>query len=100
MRQIQLDGWERLTNPSFKNASLRPGTDTELCTLQYVFMATVLDKILLSPHRLRIVRRFKEHPWDLWDHHEAHQTSSSLSQRIAIFLSWKLATMKISEAKS
>ena len=63
-------------------------------------MATVLDKVLLSLHGLRIVRRFKDHPRNLWEHHEAHQTSSSLSQRIAIFLSGKLATMKILKAKS
>ena len=83
MRQIQLDGWEQLTDVSFS-----------------VFMSTVLDRVLLSPHGLRLVRRFIEHPQDLWEHHEAHQTSSSPSQRSAIFLSGKLTTMKISEAKS
>ena len=63
-------------------------------------MSTVLDRVLLSPHGLRLVRRFKEHPRDLWEHHEAHQTISSSSQRIAIFLSGKLATMKMSESES
>ena len=61
-------------------------------------MSTVLDRVLLSPHCLRLVRTFKEHPRDLWEEHEAYQTSSNSSQRIAIVLSGKPATLKISES--
>ena len=45
VRQIQLDGWERLIDPDSLNSTLRSGIDTELCALQSVFMSTVLDKL-------------------------------------------------------
>ena len=63
-------------------------------------MSTVLDRVLLSPYGLRLVRKFKEHPRNLWEEHKIHQTSSSSSQRITIILSGKLFNMKISDAKS
>ena len=95
-----MDIWEQLIDVRFLNISLRPGTDTELCTLQSVFISTVLDRVLLSPYGLQLVWKYKEHLRNLWEEHKIHQTSSGSSQRIAIILSEKLSNIKISDPKS
>ena len=41
-RQITLDMWERLVDPTFDSKTLRKGADKDLYTLQCVFMSTVL----------------------------------------------------------
>ena len=79
--------WERLIDANFDSKALRPGADTDLYTLQTVFMSTVLEKVLLNAHGLKLVQLFEDDPRALWAKHEAHQTSSSSSQRIAIVLS-------------
>ena len=45
-RQITLDMWERLIDPTFDSKTLCPGANKELYTLQYVFMSTVLERYL------------------------------------------------------
>ena len=99
-RQITLDMWERLIGPTFDIKTLCPGADKELCTVQCVFMSTVLKKVLLNTHGLKLVRLFEDGPSTIWRKHEKHQTSSSSSQRIAIVLSNRISNMTIATSKS
>ena len=98
--QITLDIWERLIDPTFDIKTLRRGADKELYTLQCVFMSTVLEKVLLNTHGLKLMRLFKDDPNTIWRKHEEHQTSSSSSQRIAIMLSNRISNMTIATSKS
>ena len=98
--QIKLDMWEQLIDANFDRKALRVGADTELYTLQAVFMSTILEKVLLNTHGLKLVRLFDDDLKALWTKHEAHQTSSSSSQRIAIVLSNRTSNMTIATSKS
>ena len=63
-------------------------------------MSTVLEKVLVNIHGLKLVRSFEDDPKSLWRKHKEHQRSSSSSQRIAIVLSNRLSNMTIATAKS
>ena len=99
-RQITLDMWERLVDPTFDSKTLRKGADKDLYTLQCVFMYTVLEKVLMNRQGLKLVRLFEDDPSTIWRKHEKHQTSSSSSQRIAITLSNRISNMTIATSKS
>ena len=100
VQQIKLDGWESLIDDTFNSNTLCPGTDTNLCTLQSVFMSMVLEKVLLNTHGMKLVRLFEDDPRALWTKHEAHQTSLTSSQRIAIVLSNRISNMTIATSAS
>ena len=100
IRQIKLDTWERLIDMNFDTKTIRAGSNSELYTLQGVFMSTVLEKVLVNIHGLKLVRSFEDDPKSLWRKYEEHQRSSSSSQRIAIVLSNRLSNMTIATAKS
>ena len=61
-RQIKLDMWERLVDPSFDTKTLRPGADKDLYTLQCVFMSTVLEKVFMNTQGLKLVRLYEDDP--------------------------------------
>ena len=70
VRQIILNGWERLIDPSYNDKNLRTGTDQKLFSLQAVFMSTVLDKVLINTQGMKLVLLNKDSPRTLWDKHE------------------------------
>ena len=98
--QIKLDMWERLIDTNFDSKTLPPNADTEVYTLQCVFMSTVLEKILLNTHGLKLVRLFEDNPKALWKKQEEHQISSLSSQCIAIILSNRISNTTIATSKS
>ena len=55
VRQIILDGWERLINPSINPKILRTGTNQDLFSLQAVIMSTVLNKTILNKYRIGLI---------------------------------------------
>ena len=99
-RQIKVNGWERVIDPSFVNSNVRPGSDHNLLELQLVFMSMVLEKVPLNRNGKKLNRFYKNHPQTLWKLHQEHKTSTTRGQGIAINLSNKLSGLTITNSKS
>lgn len=100
LRQIKMDGWDRIVDPNFLNGSVRPGSDSDLLDLQLVFMSQVMEKVLLNLKGKKLVRNYKKQPQTFWKVHQVDQTSSATAQGIAIGLSNKLSSMTIASSAS
>ena len=100
LRQIKMDGWDRIVDPNFFNGNVRPGSDSDLLDLQLVFMSQVMEKVLLNVKGKKLVRSYKKQPRTLWKVHQEHQTSSATAQGIDIDLSNKLSSMTIVSSAS
>ena len=48
MRQIKIDGWERVIDIHFVNGTTQAGSNSDLLELQLVFMSQVMEKVLLN----------------------------------------------------
>ena len=66
MRQIKVDGWERIIDIHFINSTTRAGSDSELIELQLVCMSMVMGKVLLNVKGKKLTRTYKDHPQTLW----------------------------------
>ena len=62
IRQIKLDGWERLIDDTFDSRFLHPRTDQDLYSLQAIFMSTVLEMVLLNIYGMKFARLYDDTP--------------------------------------
>ena len=69
LRQIKMDGWERIVDPNFLNSSVRTGSHSDLLDLPLVFMSQVMVKVLLNIKGKKLVRNYKKQPITLWKVH-------------------------------
>ena len=58
-------------------------------------MSIVMDRVLKTIDRMRLNRKHRDYPREIWRLHEKHQRSSATNQKITTALSQELAKMKV-----